>query len=112
MSLEAAAALFLLSRASTSDGGLPLLDDWPVPEKSGKTNDSKWTDFGQYPFIPKKNYTWFFRRNGTDRQHLETLSLKIYFRSERITAIMWKTTAGPPIECCVDCIPFRRKRQA
>uniref|UniRef100_A0A915J1N9 Uncharacterized protein n=1 Tax=Romanomermis culicivorax TaxID=13658 RepID=A0A915J1N9_ROMCU len=33
-------------------------------------------------------------RNGMDRQHLETFTLKIDFRSERTTAIFWKMTDG------------------
>uniref|UniRef100_A0A915HE26 Uncharacterized protein n=1 Tax=Romanomermis culicivorax TaxID=13658 RepID=A0A915HE26_ROMCU len=37
-----------------------------------------------------------FRRNGTVRQQLETLSMKIHFRSESITAILWETTDGNP----------------
>uniref|UniRef100_A0A915JDL6 CFA20 domain-containing protein n=1 Tax=Romanomermis culicivorax TaxID=13658 RepID=A0A915JDL6_ROMCU len=32
--------------------------------------------------------------DGTDRQRLETFSLKIHFRSERTTAILRKTTDG------------------
>uniref|UniRef100_A0A915K7A5 Uncharacterized protein n=1 Tax=Romanomermis culicivorax TaxID=13658 RepID=A0A915K7A5_ROMCU len=33
-------------------------------------------------------------RKGTNRQQLETSSLKIHFKSKRITAIPWKTTDG------------------
>uniref|UniRef100_A0A915KR76 Uncharacterized protein n=1 Tax=Romanomermis culicivorax TaxID=13658 RepID=A0A915KR76_ROMCU len=36
-------------------------------------------------------YTCFFRRNGMDRQQLETLSVEIHFWSERITETLWKT---------------------
>uniref|UniRef100_A0A915HZH9 Uncharacterized protein n=1 Tax=Romanomermis culicivorax TaxID=13658 RepID=A0A915HZH9_ROMCU len=36
-------------------------------------------------------YTCLFRRNGTDRQQLETFSLKFHFQSERMTAILRKT---------------------
>uniref|UniRef100_A0A915K5C5 Uncharacterized protein n=1 Tax=Romanomermis culicivorax TaxID=13658 RepID=A0A915K5C5_ROMCU len=39
-------------------------------------------------------YTCIFRWNGTDRQQLETFSLKIDFRLERISAILRKTTDG------------------
>uniref|UniRef100_A0A915IQ84 Uncharacterized protein n=1 Tax=Romanomermis culicivorax TaxID=13658 RepID=A0A915IQ84_ROMCU len=38
--------------------------------------------------------TSLFRRSGTDREQLETFSLKIHFRLERITAILLKTTDG------------------
>uniref|UniRef100_A0A915IMR8 Uncharacterized protein n=1 Tax=Romanomermis culicivorax TaxID=13658 RepID=A0A915IMR8_ROMCU len=60
-------------------------------------------------------YTCFFRWNGTDRQQLETFGLKIHFRSERIAAILWRTTGGNPqpngtkIHPSFDCVPFHTK---
>uniref|UniRef100_A0A915JWW5 Uncharacterized protein n=1 Tax=Romanomermis culicivorax TaxID=13658 RepID=A0A915JWW5_ROMCU len=70
-------------------------------------------------------YTCLFRRNGTDRQQLERFSLKVNFRSQRISAMLWKTTDGnlqpnrterkfpfgSVMLCRLHSVPFRRKRQ-
>uniref|UniRef100_A0A915IEI8 Uncharacterized protein n=1 Tax=Romanomermis culicivorax TaxID=13658 RepID=A0A915IEI8_ROMCU len=61
--------------------------------------------------------------NGTDRQQLETLRMKIHFRSEKISAILRKTIKGnlqwnrtqQKIPFCsvtfrrLHIVPFRRK---
>uniref|UniRef100_A0A915J5G1 Uncharacterized protein n=1 Tax=Romanomermis culicivorax TaxID=13658 RepID=A0A915J5G1_ROMCU len=36
----------------------------------------------------------FSQRNGTDLQQPDTCSLKMRFRSKRISAILWKTSDG------------------
>uniref|UniRef100_A0A915K2S4 Uncharacterized protein n=1 Tax=Romanomermis culicivorax TaxID=13658 RepID=A0A915K2S4_ROMCU len=57
-----------------------------------KQNQFKLKDFAHRRPIERAIYTCSFRRNGRDRQQLETFSLKINFRSEKITAFLRKTT--------------------
>uniref|UniRef100_A0A915IRK2 Uncharacterized protein n=1 Tax=Romanomermis culicivorax TaxID=13658 RepID=A0A915IRK2_ROMCU len=66
-------------------------------------------------------YACLFRWNGMVCQQLETFSLKIYFWSERIIAILWKMTDGNRMERKfplhwvtlhrLHSVPFHPKRQ-